>query len=262
MSLVLYIFSVYLTHIAAEQLAMSPERAENNHKLKENFGGVRVACYSLWQAVSGGMDWALIAHPLVMIDPHFGYLFSLYVAFMLFVMMNVITSVFLHKAVQHAFHDYDLVINDEITKDNSYLSDMRVLFLEADSDRDGMLTWQEFEKHLHDPRVHGFFKAMELDAAEAKELFTLLDKNEDGYLTADEFLTGCLQLKGGATTVDMRMLLRENKKMTVQWQAFMRFCADQFDRGFDLETQTLAAIHALPKSSWPADTAHDRMQGI
>merc|ERR1712232_1022536 len=66
-------------------------------------------------------------------------------------------------------------------------------------------------------------QTLELDTSEAKGLFHLLDVKCNGRVNADEFVSGCLRLKGQAKSLDVATLLYENKKMSSQWHEFMRF---------------------------------------
>mmetsp|Transcript_13505 Transcript_13505/g.38700 ORF Transcript_13505/g.38700 Transcript_13505/m.38700 type:complete len:112 (+) Transcript_13505:2-337(+) len=45
-------------------------------------------------------------------------------------------------------------------------------------------------------------------------MFRLIDLDEDGKVSAQEFVTGCMCLKGGAKTMDVAALLREVHKLS------------------------------------------------
>jgi len=45
-------------------------------------------------------------------------------------------------------------------------------------------------------------------------LFNLLDKDNSGTLTLDEFLGGCMRLKGPAKNLDVNVLIDENRRLS------------------------------------------------
>merc|ERR1712045_103249 len=64
-----------------------------------------------------------------------------------------------------------------------------------------------------DPRVQAFFMSLELEAIEARRLFRLLDIDETGSVDSEEFVVGCMCLKGGAKTMDVAALFMEVRRM-------------------------------------------------
>merc|ERR1711935_694285 len=52
-----------------------------------------------------------------------------------------------------------------------------------------------------------------LDVDDADRLFTLLDENRDGELGLDEFLSGCLRLKGLARSIDVFGLIHQTRQL-------------------------------------------------
>ena len=74
---------------------------------------------------------------------------------------------------------------------------------------EGVITWEAFQSELDNPDLRDYFKAVDLSIDEAQFLFTLIDIDESDRLTPDEFVNGCLRLKGGARALDLAVLMRE-----------------------------------------------------
>lgn len=56
---------------------------------------------SMFQAINGGVDWALIFEPLIdNITPWSAVVFTLYIAFSLLAMLNVVTGVFVESVLK------------------------------------------------------------------------------------------------------------------------------------------------------------------
>jgi len=56
---------------------------------------------------------------------------------------------------------------------------------------------------MKDERVVAYLSAFGLDITEVQTLFLLLDRDQKGVIDIDDFLLGCMRLKGGAKTLDV-----------------------------------------------------------
>merc|ERR1719453_1534004 len=97
-------------------------------------------------------------------------------------MMNIVTSIFVENSMKSAQRDRDFIIQNQMTKQYTYVQDVKRLFREADTDNSGVMSWLEFEVLLKNHRVQAFFEALELDTTQARGLFTLLDMDATGYV--------------------------------------------------------------------------------
>merc|ERR1712194_238367 len=86
-------------------------------------------------------------------------------------------------------------------------SDIKAFFKQADTDGSGQLSWEEFRGHLQDDRMKAYFQTLDLDIRKAHTLFKLLDQNENGEVGIEEFLDGCLRLKGQAKSLDLNLVI-------------------------------------------------------
>jgi len=146
-----------------------------------------------------------------------------------FGVLNVVTSVFVDNAHQVSQRDRDIVTQHEIQRHLDYAKDIRHFFMEADKDNSGMLSWEEFHEHLQDPKVQAYFATLQLDVAQAHALFLLLDVDETNEVDIDEFVGGCMRLKGDAKSIDVNMLLYENEKMICTFTKFIEYAEEKFE---------------------------------
>merc|ERR1712217_411645 len=86
------------------------------------------------------------------------------------------------------------------------------VFNELDTNHGGALSLEEFEKHIDDDKIQAYLKTLEIDVSQVRTLFTLLDVDRTGEVDIDEFVGGCLRLRGGATSMDLAVL-----KYQVEW---------------------------------------------
>jgi len=89
------------------------------------------------------------------------------------------------------------------------------VFLDADSDRNGALTKEEFLEQVEQPKVARYFEEIGIDPKEAEYLFTILDYDGSGELDASEFVGGLLKVIGTAKAKDIMAVhceLRRSEK--------------------------------------------------
>merc|ERR1719399_1757584 len=108
-------------------------------------------------------------------------------------MLNLVTGIFVDSAQTNIREDRDL---DLVTR-------VHELFMEADEDHSGVITWEEFKNQLGNPEMVEYFKTIDLDPSEAEHLFDLLDVTGEGKITSEEFVNGCLRMRGPAKAYDV-----------------------------------------------------------
>ncbi|CAE7192490.1 CATSPER1 [Symbiodinium natans] len=89
------------------------------------------------------------------------------------------------------------------TRKEKYFRAVRRLFTTLDQNSDGGITKQEFEQAWDNPVLQTVFDALEISASDAWQLFTELDSDGSGEVDVDEFLEGCMSIKGPARSIDV-----------------------------------------------------------
>mmetsp|Transcript_45151 Transcript_45151/g.98166 ORF Transcript_45151/g.98166 Transcript_45151/m.98166 type:complete len:536 (-) Transcript_45151:118-1725(-) len=197
-------------------------------RLLELFETLPLAMLTLFQSISGGINWREAAVALQDIEWQYSLYMAGFVAFNMLAVLNIITGVFVTGAIATAQNDTDLVIENELDKQSYVAKKILLEFSNADKDQSGFLDREEFRRHVENPRVAAYFRHLGLDVSEAWGLFRLLDTVDDGRVDLDEFIMGCMRLKGAAKGVDVATLLYENKRMCRVWQEFMKYCETEF----------------------------------
>jgi uncharacterized membrane protein (DUF485 family) len=193
--LIIYVMAIFV--------AQSVVQMENQESLKKHTGSLPLIIFSLFQSMSGGLDWGQMAAPLVEETGLFtAAAFTVFIAFTVFVMMNVVTGVFVDAAQNSIKED----------KEKDLLLRLKEAFTVMDEDNSRTLSWKEFKKQLAHPRMIDYFKAVDLDVCHARNLFTLLDLG-DGTVSIDDFVFGCLRLCGPARAIDTAMTGREHTRI-------------------------------------------------
>lgn len=193
--LVVYIAAVVFTQIVSIYL-------ENNQdeELERYFGTLGSSVFVLFQSFTGGVDWRDVTTPLVnKISVIMGPVFMLYISFMLFAVLNIVTGVFVETALRNAKDD----------KDYFMINNVRELLINTEGDKKGYLRWSDFESQLDSLQMKEYFKAIDVDLSEARNLYTLLDRDKTDHVDAEEFFKGCLDLRGPAKALDLALLMHE-----------------------------------------------------
>ncbi|CAE7234433.1 CACNA1S [Symbiodinium pilosum] len=206
------------------------------------YGSLAQGMLTLWQIITGGMDWANAVKPLI---DHTGaqavFVVFCYIAFTQLALLNVITGVCVESAVKRGKED----------KDTYLVQYVRSVFKRMESSSSGIITWDDFQASLNSRDMKELFKAIDLDISEAHCVFKILDLDDDGTLDADEFLSGAmpLQLKVHHLGKKRSLAVRETDpidavKLSVQRLLGFRPAAVLID-GMDLtEGKTLADYNA------------------
>merc|ERR1740121_397412 len=147
-------------------------------------------------------------------DPTVLALFFFYLAFMLLAVLNIITGVFVDNAVETARTQRDWMIQKETELREKYIQEMRSIFAELDDDGSETITMEELQVGLSDERMQSYFLACGLGLDDTARLFALIDDDASGEVDVDEFLEGCLRLKGTARSIDVHQIIHECRKIT------------------------------------------------
>lgn len=247
--LLMYCFAVYFTDLATDMARKSLEEdGQKNDDLASLWGGVGHSILSLWLAITGGDDWrnfidVFLGHSSYLLN---ALVFSLYIAFTTLVMLNLVTGVFVEGAQR--------IIRED--KDSELLKLACRLFDQSDKDGSNDITWEEFRIQLESKEMDDYFKAVDLSRSEAKDLFKLLDIDHSGAISIEEFVKGCLRLRGPARSVDLLALVYDFQSRNSQFQE----CLAVMDSNILRLAESQRRMMSSPR--WSQDGLHSAMEAI
>jgi voltage-gated sodium channel len=244
LSIIIYVFGIFLMQAVTQQLSEKKLSDELGGQLLHWFGSLSATFYSLFLAVTGGVSWIEISDPLIEAHWWNGLVLSFYIFFTVMAMMNIITGIFVETAMSSVSNDNDEVIQAEMVSENSAIKQLSKIFYEADHDQTGLMTSQQFEELLANPRPRALMARMGLQIHEAQSMFSLLDPEFRGYISIEEFLVGCMRMRGGAKTVDLHTLMCKNTKLLAQIKDLKQYVRGEFVRMDNFEDR-------MDKMIWP-----------
>mmetsp|Transcript_153177 Transcript_153177/g.282362 ORF Transcript_153177/g.282362 Transcript_153177/m.282362 type:complete len:248 (-) Transcript_153177:94-837(-) len=191
------------------QALLADDKPDVSRHMKFYWGNLGYSILSLYESVSGGVDWDTVLRPL-MEDIHpilMALIFSSYISFSCLVILNLVTGLFVSSAKSTI----------EENKHFHLVTQLREMFMSSDLDGSGTITWEEFETQLDNPLMEELFKVIQMDLSEARGFFSLLDLDGSGKVNAEQFVMGCLRLRGNAKAIDMTTLMAQTKQ-SMTWQ--------------------------------------------
>eukprot|EP00747_Dinoflagellata_sp_TGD_P034132 gnl/TRDRNA2_/TRDRNA2_137071_c0_seq2.p1 gnl/TRDRNA2_/TRDRNA2_137071_c0~~gnl/TRDRNA2_/TRDRNA2_137071_c0_seq2.p1 ORF type:complete len:850 (-),score=118.34 gnl/TRDRNA2_/TRDRNA2_137071_c0_seq2:124-2628(-) len=205
--LVLIVFGVFFTDGAIEYCRYNNAmEAEATSDLRKYFGTLSRATVSLYMAMTGGEDWAVLMELFEHLPGEYTIVFIAFISFANLALLNLITAVFVETAMQRSQQDREVVVQQEMEHKGEFIATMQQVFDELDTNNSGALSLEEFERHIEDENITAFLSTLELDVGQVRTLFALLDVDQTGEVDIEEFVSGCLRLKGGARNLDIAFL--------------------------------------------------------
>lgn len=230
-----YLASVFFMQGSLTHLNIGTPSKEFTQEVEAWYRSLPMAFMTMIMCITGGCDWVEAIRPLGRIHWLYETIFVLYILFVVIGVLNVLTGIFVERAQELSGLDRDLVIQGEMKRNEAFLAEMKGIFEEADTDGSGTISWQEFKEYLKNAEVKAYLSTQQLDAYDARQLFNILDLEDDQEVGIEEFIMGCMRLKGMAKSVDVVALLQESRKNNRKVK----------DALSDLQEQVLAISHRL-----------------
>merc|ERR1719506_316372 len=198
-----YAFGVYVTQIVADHARTDPNDVLPGSPIRKYYGSMGGSVLTLYSTISGGLDWRNAADPLAQgIGPSMTVAFCIFIAFTTFSLLNIVTGVFVEAALQNTKEEADLNMVDRLWE----------VFNIEKLPANGRISYFDFVNHLENVQMKSYFKSVDLDISEAKNLFRLLDVDDSGSIQAEDFVMGCLRLRGSAKAIDLATLMLETRR--------------------------------------------------
>mmetsp|Transcript_163607 Transcript_163607/g.524581 ORF Transcript_163607/g.524581 Transcript_163607/m.524581 type:complete len:592 (+) Transcript_163607:172-1947(+) len=181
-------------------------------ELEQLYGSMGKTCLTLFKAISSGGDWPLFAAPLAEAGWIYGALWVLYIGFMIFGVLNILTGIFVDSAIKTAENDCTIAVQEQLNRKTELDDIVKRVFEAMDTDGSDELSEEEFYTMLKNDRILAHLSSIGIEARKAKGLFKLLDDDKNGRLTLQEVLDGFSLIQGDAKSSEVLTLRQELRK--------------------------------------------------
>jgi len=203
--ILIYMFSVAITEVVQDVVESNQDRVSDAEHLEYWFGNLSRTILTMFESIVGGVSWDEVAQLLIInVSPIMGGIFCLYIGFCIFAMLNVVTGVFVDKAMTVARENGNASLANHIS--DLFFDHRNANFSEG-------ITWEEFTEKINSPNMKDYFKELNLNTSEGRGLFDLLDVDGNGSVDPEEIVNGCLRLRGPARALELSLLMRETTRM-------------------------------------------------
>lgn len=207
LSMILYMFSIAFTDVATRRLygrnSCLDSGCHVDSELKLYFGTLQSTVNTLFQCICGGVSWGQALDALLGIGGS-GWihvtLFLLYISFTYFAFLNVVTALFCQHAVEHAIANEDKVIMLLLELDEMN---------QSEDSPPGIITRDDLEEFMSDERVKAQFAILGIDTGDSGMMYSMLDTGESNQLSVEDFVRGCMKLRGPAQRTDVLFIFSE-----------------------------------------------------
>mmetsp|Transcript_43521 Transcript_43521/g.100171 ORF Transcript_43521/g.100171 Transcript_43521/m.100171 type:complete len:731 (-) Transcript_43521:143-2335(-) len=219
----IYGCSEYLMDVDTDHL-LDPESKDS-----QAVGGIRFYYRSIWMstitlymAVTGGSDWEPLAAPLKRFNNQlYYYIFLFYIAFSFVSVLNVVTGMFVDAAMKISEQDDDAVLEE--AGDQQEVKDLEDYF-RLRQDANGTIDEEVFRECLQSHEMRAFMNRLDLRDTDVKQVFHRFIQM--GRVDAQEFVEGCLRVRGDSKVIDIITLVRDTKRQRMQLNVLAEFLED------------------------------------
>jgi len=191
------------------------------------YGGLGRSMYTVFLAISGGEVWSELAEPLGQRSEWFRLFFILYVSFVTFGMLNVWSAVFV-SLVGHFVHQHqEERLHDAHVANASAVEELRQLLNQENTREDGLISLRRVQKILIGNGAE-LLEKLALDMDQVTGAFRLLDAEDKGIASIDEFMCSLVQLKGNPNSIHVSTLMYENRRILMRLTKISELCQQGF----------------------------------
>jgi len=174
--LIYYVFG--LMFVQGTVLALSNTEEELDPEAREfilqEFGSVEASMLSMYMASTGGVNWSHTYSACTHLGWMYCFLCLFFIAFSQIALLNILTALFVNKAMDVAKPDKDTIAMEQRRKELDAYEELCALGRELEQDRSGYISVSRFESELRSGRLGARLALLGLNIADAEYFFDLL----------------------------------------------------------------------------------------
>jgi len=240
LAMIIYLFSLLFVQGSVAHCSDVKSSVVVCDELRLYFGSVQLSMLSLFKASLGGDDWGVFYDAASKIGSFEAMVFLVFISFINIALMNVLTGIFVENAMQFAQPDRENLALEKRKQQVQDSAELRRIFqeLKASSGQSGddTISKTDFLNAMRQPRLRSLLHTLGLDIRDARIFFSMLvAANEGGSVDIDQFVDGCMRLKGPATSIDLQSVMLQSRAILKDMRTLRQ----------DVSSQTAGVMHKL-----------------
>jgi len=233
-----YIFGLTLVQDLTVSMTIhdDPEALSN---VRDIFGSVGIAMFTLFRSIFGGEDWDRYYHVIKQVDPQAAFCFTVFVCFAQISLLNITTATFILNAEKFMVASKRAKANEETLKHRQLYNQIERLCKKLDADGSNTISREELYCGLENDHLRSEFILCGLDIHDAEDFFELLlELTSDNEVDIKTFVEACMRMKGEASGIDQHTQLLEARR-------FHRQMVEHFFRVRHWQTEVTQKLDAV-----------------
>jgi voltage-gated sodium channel len=201
---ILYIAAIPVTDMVGSAMDLyEPAYKEFRFSYLKYFSNLSKTVLTLFQLVTMDDGIDSIARPVQAKQPGVSMVITVFTFFMSFQVFNIMVSVVVDAVLDASQKAKDMDNRDTMKFENAVFEELEDFFHGTDKDGSGAIDLEELKEALLRPEVYKRMQMIDFPVEDVDRVFKVLDYDDSGDLNTDEFLTGCIRLRGFAKNKDI-----------------------------------------------------------
>jgi len=238
--LIVYMFALLLVQGLIQELRgqdLLPEdqalRPDQKDILLADFGSVADAMLVLIQVTTEGREWGTVFEVLQPLGGYIPWVLVVFIIFFNLAVWNIVTSMFVEKAIKLAKPDIDDACLEQHIEDAQDADELTKIFTALDTDNSGTMSLHELQGLLVHPKFRDYLRVRGIRIEDAELFHRMLlsacnDSGEDVHISL--VVAACLRMKGLASSMDLHALSFEAKLMSRKQRQLLVDCCTRLQR--------------------------------
>lgn len=167
------------------------------------FSSVPRSMFTLFQVITLDQWNDSVARHVIRNQPGMILFFLALIGIATFGLLNIIVGVVVENTLATATKDERKARKAEEANRQLVFDQLREIFEDADVDKSGTLSYEEVATAIAKPEIYNKLRMIDFPVDDPEQIFELLDYDDSGELTIEEFIVGCLRMKGTAQAKDL-----------------------------------------------------------
>lgn len=188
---IIHIFALLFVQSMTTHLQESELTEERRAMILDQFGSVSECMLTLWKASTGGDDWGNAFEVVQTVSDEDGWLFLIFIFFFQGAIFNLMTGIFVEKAIHAAQPTPEEEVTAKLREDAADARQLREKCAKLDATGDGKISFNEFVLYMaSDRKFASWFELHGLNIKSAHSFFRMLATvNSEDAIELDAFVS-------------------------------------------------------------------------